>query len=493
MNQWLDKREQFALAAIVELKERYSKQELWSKFKPDIIRDSCLALNIELFPKQNEIISNGSKIKVVRAARRTAKSFNTAFISYCLMKFCSIFDYDFHIKFAGPRAEDCRHIWEHLHKFLDAAPILSPKVEHDNWHSNSTNKKQIIFEGGSWIKSASCDMPEMNDIRGDFHDFLAVDEFGQIKYKNAFLEAAMYSLKDKEPLNQLMVVGTFDVVGMGQEFDHLFKLGQDEERADIQSWTLKGSDNPHSDQDAAKTARDIVTDEGYLREEMGEGVPPHGRLLPDFNAKTQVTQLTYNIEHPLLIGVDFGFRKPVVLFLSYYDGHIRAHYELSLKDIRADAMVNEIRAVLLAKFHNKTPLILGCDKAGDKENDVVSLNSFKILKMAFPMAQYTHHSQLVSKANQVILLKALTMQDRIWVDESCEQLIRSLVMASPDTTRTGAVNSPGWKKEKGIDDPLDALCYALINFGPTSELIIPREPEPQMTSMERQEKISAFF
>jgi len=467
--------EMFAYHAILELKNTKTRKELWELFRKQIIKDSTKALDITLFPKQEEIIVSNHPKKIIRAARRTAKSFNTAFITYTLLRFAGMFDYPLHIKFAGPRAEDCRNILEHLHNFLNKCPIPNLPIIYDNWTNASTHKKEIKFSNGTWIKSASCDNPEMNDIRGDAHDFLAVDEYGQIKYKDAFLEAALYSLKDRDPLNLFMVVGTYDVVGIGESFDKLFDLGQDTTNTDIQSWTLKGSDNPYSDKDAANMAKDIVTEEGFLREEMGLGVPRHGRIFKEFDMSTQVKDLPYDPKHPLLIGIDFGFRKPIVEFLQVIGENINVLHELCPKDIRINQLIIEISAILKGKFNNTIPLVIGCDPAGNHENDVVSLNSFEILKGKFPNAQYTRHPQLVSKANQVILLKALTIQNKIFVDPSCEKLVRAFAMATPDITRTGAINSAGWKKEKGLDDPLDALVYCLINYGPTSELII--EPD----------------
>lgn len=485
-------RAQFVVGALASLKSRYTRKELWTRFQDQIYRDCATRLNIELFPKQAEVVHSRHKTRVIRSARRTSKSFTSAFISYSLLFFSSMFNEPLHIKYAAPRAEDTRNVWEHLYTFLDRAPIDSMNITYDNRHNKSTNKKEMKFENGSWIKSATCDAPEMNDIRGDAHDLIIVDEFGQIKYKNSFLEAALYSLKDKDPLNMLMIVGTYDVVGNGEEFDHLFELGQ-EARDDIKSFTLKGSDNPYSDQEAAMSAKDIVTEEGYLREELGEGVPQFGRMFKDFNMKTQVKDLQFDPDKELIVGVDFGFRKPIILFGQFKGITLYVLHEISPKDIRIDLLVQEMKAVLVGKFDNKTPMLIGCDPAGDKVNDVVSYNSFNKLQEAFPMATYTRNPQLVSKANQVILLKALTMKDNIFVDSSCNKLIRAFAMAQPDVTRAGAINSAGWLKEKGHDDPLDALSYALINYGPTSQMIIPeQEKQKAPSSFDVQRALSRF-
>ena len=71
------------------------------------------------------------------------------------------------------------------------------------------------------------------------------------------------------------------------------------------------------------------------------------------------------------------------------------------------------------------------------------------------------------------------IQNRLEVDEDCHALQSAIAMAQPDKNQMGAINSPGWKKQKGHDDPLDGLIYGLINFAPTAEMINPIiESEP---------------
>lgn len=257
---------------------------------------------------------------------------------------------------------------------------------------------------------------------------------------------------------------------------------------DIKSYRLTEDDNPYRDREATQSAADIVSEEGYLREARGEAVPPFGKMFGDFDPREQIKPQQYDPSLGLIVGLDFGFRKPVVEFFQvrWIDGEllptIHVIRELSPKDIRIEQLVRDIGAELLALGNGVTPMLIGCDPAGNKENDVVSYNSFQVLKQAYPMSQYTRHVALVSKANQVTLLKALTIKKRIFIDPACERLARSFVMATPDMTRTGAINSAGWKKDKGIDDPLDAFVYGLINYGPTSKLIVPDKPGADATA-----------
>ena len=182
-------------------------------------------LDYSISGKQDEILKSTKQIKVIRAARRTGKSFNVAFITYCLLIYSQLTNKALNILFAGPRSEDTRHMWMHLHSFLEKAPIQGLKVEFDNYKSQSTHKKKLVFENGTKILNATTDNPEMEDIRGDSYDFLAVDEYGNIDHKDRFMEAASQSLKDADRLNWMMVIGTPDL-GMGAEFDALVAEGE---------------------------------------------------------------------------------------------------------------------------------------------------------------------------------------------------------------------------------------------------------------------------
>ncbi|KKL93981.1 hypothetical protein LCGC14_1869290, partial [marine sediment metagenome] len=93
-----------------------------------------------------------------------------------------------------------------------------------------------------------------------------------------------------------------------------------------------------------------------------------------------------------------------------------------------------------------------------------SWTAFSVLKKAFPQATFTTHQQLVSKDNQTNLYRKLTMQNRIYIDPSCKKLATAFVKATPNIK--GSIVKPGWKKVEGIDDPLDALMYGLINHDP---------------------------
>jgi len=143
--------------------------------------DCCVErLNYTIVGKQKDILESTKQVKVCRAARRTGKSFNVALITYALLCYSQLTGRALNILFAGPRTEDTRHMWMHLHNMLDQAPIQGLSVSSDNYKSQSINKKKMVFGNGTRITNATCDNADMEDIRGDAYDFLAVDEYGSI-------------------------------------------------------------------------------------------------------------------------------------------------------------------------------------------------------------------------------------------------------------------------------------------------------------------------
>ena len=439
----------------------------WGK----LVDFSTSRLGYTINGKQEEIIKSQASVKVVLAARRTGKSFAAALMTYSLLCYSSSTGLPVNIIFAGPRAIDVRHIHNHLHNMLDRCPVQGMKITYDNYSSPSVNKKKMIFENGSKISTASLDDVNMEDIRGDSYDLLICDEYGAVDYKIEFMQAASQSLKDKDSLNQLLIIGSPDL-GMGDVFDELMEMGE-KDNEKIQSWHLNEADCPFIDRESAEVMNSLLDEYGRLREVDGLQVPPGGRLFPEFLFNTQVLPQIYNPTLPYFIGVDFGRNKPVVEFTQPDGQAFRVFHEISCKDILVENLVKEIKLAVEVVCKGNQPTIVGCDKAGKAKSDLVSWTAFSVLKAAFPQATFTTSYQLVSKDNQTHLYRKLTMQNRIFIDPSCKKLITAFIKATPNTT--GQKVNPGWKKKEGIDDPLDALIYGLINHDPG--LIIEKKEE----------------
>ena len=503
-----------------ELKAKYTKQQIFRMYWRQCLSDVehlliQKGLMKEFFPKQR-LFLNGSindndefrTVTIIRAGRRTSKTSSVGVKLYTLLYFGGLFDYEIQGIIGGPKAEDTKHLWRYINILLKECPLsdVFPDLEilYNNYASESIHKKRLRFKNDSHIWTGSGDDPKMDDFCGEGVDFIDADEFGSFKYKEQFLNVATHSLKDQNRLNLLDIFGTPDRQGQGKEYDALFKLGQ-EGSPNVISYHLKGSDNPYISERGAETAKEIVSEDAHRREELGEAVPEHGALFNNFNSKTQIKKLIFNPSRPLMGMMDFGFNKPYFAFWQYFQdlkhellkyrlGVVRVLKELTPKQIRIPQFIPKIQASMLADFQNVGFSFIGCDPAGDHENDVINYKAFGLLKEDFPTARYTHRPSLKSKANQVILLDALMIQDRLEVDESCEELIRAIMMATPDMNQMGAINSPGWKKVKGLDDPLDGVAMGLINFAPTAEMINPivkSEPLTEKGAVELMSLMSA--
>lgn len=464
--------------------------------------------------KQRDVLVSTKQIKVIRAARQSGKSFNVAFITYALLCYSQATGRKLRILFGGPRAKDTRHIWKQLQEFMEIAPIQGLGVKRA-----ITHPKMMVFDNGTEITNATTDDPQNDDIRGGNYDFLAIDEFGNVPHREELLNALAPALKNKKRLNLLMFIGTPDICLSGQEFDNLFDLGQPSqicytcrEKADataerlqidtcikcgnkwhnpLQSWKMTADDCPNVDESDAAVMDCLLTEDGWLRENMAEAVPPGGKLFPEFNFTTQVVPQAYNPELSYIIGVDFGRNKPIVEFIQPEGDNFRIFHEISCKDIIVENLVKEIKLAVLIICHGDSPLIVGCDRAGKAKSDLVTFTAFSVLQAAFPMATSTSRVSLTKKENQTELYRKLTKQNQIFVDPECRELVTAFVKATPN--KTGQKVNSGWKKVEGIDDPLDALIYGIINYNPG--LMIPDElsPTPQLSEREMERRERAFF
>ena len=250
---------------------------------------------------------------------------------------------------------------------------------------------------------------------------------------------------------------------MGDEFDRLMELGE-RENASVDSWHLTEEDCPFIDRKSADVMNSLLDDDSRLREVYGESIIMGGKLFPEFVYNKQVVPQIYNPALSYFIGVDFGRCKPIVEFIQPDGDDFRVFHEISCKDILVDNLVKEIELAVEVVCKGNQPTLVGCDKAGKASSDLVSWTAFSVLKKAFPQALCTSHQQLVSKDNQTALYRKLTMQNRIWVDPGCKKLATAFIKATPNTS--GKMVKSGWKKIDGVDDPLDALMYGLINHNP---------------------------
>ena len=425
---------------LVELKKTWTKQQLWAMSRDGIIEDAAEAVGCgKFFDKQDEILHNKTRWTVVKAGRNTAKSYNAAFIIYCLLWFGGLYDYEMHITVAGPTAEATRGIFEKMFD-KDQIPIYSlgdefdgMKIVKENWLTN-IHKKKIRFAKGS--------------------------------------------LNRPKPLNLLWLVGTPDRKGsLGREFTRQYDLGQDDEVKHITSWHIRGRENPYRDRVSSEVGKEGCLIEDLEREEDGLDSPAGGRLFKDFTMD-QVISRPFDPSKPYIAGVDVGFRKPVAEFMNVFvvEGdpipYVHVFEEIAPKDIKIERLIEQLEKTVRVTCKGMQPVVMGVDKAGDnvKTNDVDT--DFEAILKKFPQAEKNTGGWAVDKWNQVKLLQRLIEENHLTVDPSCEKLVDSLKHAGPNVDAKLQRVGPGWKKEKNLDDPLDALAYALINYGLTADLIL---------------------
>ena len=460
-----------------------SKIKNWDK----LIAFSIQRTGYTITGKQLEILQSDKQIKIIRAARRTGKSFNVAMITYTLLAYSTLINRPLKILFAGPRYFDSRNMWAHLSTFLKKAPIQGTTITYSNLDSPSTNKTRMVFSNGTEIRSASTESITMDDIRGEGWDFIAIDEFDNVDYKVEFMDAASPSLKDKNRLNLLMVIGTPDL-SLGEAYDELFERGQ-QNHPKIQSWHLTQDDCPNNDEESSKVMDSLLSEDGRLRESFGEAIPPGGRLFPEFEYKAQVIPQSYDPALPYFIGIDPGRTKPVIEFIQQKGENYHVFHEITGHDILVGKLIDELKLAIEVKCCNNQPVVIGIDKAGNQKSDKVDFTTINQIRAHFPQLKFTTAMPLVKKENQVHLFRKLTMQKRVFVDPSCKRLATAILKATPATS--GQHLKAGWAKIDGIDDPLDALMYGFINYAPS--LIVEKKANKPLTDSQADSLLGQFF
>ena len=455
-----------------------SRRDRWYSLKDSIVDEVQRLLGIQLSPKQEAICKSKASLVIIRSARGTGKSFLEAFMIYCMLYFSCIYNEPLYIVLPGPKGNSTKWVYRHLTSMLDVHPLSSIRlgvaIKFHNMDNQSNQPLKLIFNNGVEIIAVTADNPSMKDIRGPACDAVFVEEYGEIEYKDQLNRAVLGTFTRSHTINFNMIVGTPDVKGLGEEYETLVKLGKSNNPL-YEYFDLLPEDNPAYNEDAKDLMRDILSAEGYAAEAEGEQAPSSQRLLIDFDKKKHMRDISYNNDHPYFIGVDFGPNNAFVIFLQLIDNIVYAVDEIPVKNSLVDKVVSETQIHIEARFQGNSPLFVGCDKAGRSKTDLVTYTAFQRLKQSFPEAKYSTHIQLVRKVNQTRLFRNLILQDRLIIGTRCEVLLRSMYMATAD------MSTGGWKKEKNIDHPLDALAYGLINHEAIAAEMAPKKESKTWT------------
>lgn len=215
---------------------------------------------------------------------------------------------------------------------------------------------------------------------------------------------------------------------------------------------------------------------------MVEGLPqsPSGLIYSEFNASTHIVRgWEYNQEFSSRIAIDFGFRKPSVLILTF-DPKLNADIitaEINPQEIKLSDLASQILQIacpreLASKYPNRILLDAASgDKAGAARNDQTALSAFKVLKnapedggigMAFRWCTDPVKTDVM---NGIMRVKALLEDKRILIKDT----VWDEGMNSRGNSIRKAILSYAWDgkeapKKDGQEDPLDALRYDVINW-----------------------------
>ena len=209
----------------------------------------------------------------------------------------------------------------------------------------------------------------------------------------------------------------------------------------------------------------------------GQFVQVGGAVFPQFNLKTHVQDLPVVAGLPVHMGIDFGYRKPAVIFFQHFPA-CAEHQAEDCIHVVDEMHIDNISTVQLSKkilhhYHMKSWIkgLAYVDPAGKAKSvtvgwsdvDILTGDGFNVEYTTDPMDRNIPHGIELIRSK----LKNVRGQTSLFFDSALESqtrgIIRALKMSEyPKIKRNGEVSDTPTKDGK-IDHARDALRYALIN------------------------------
>lgn len=230
---------------------------------------------------------------------------------------------------------------------------------------------------------------------------------------------------------------------------------------------ISSHDNPHLERDYLSMLDGAFSGDYLLQEVYGQFVTMKGRVyaLPE----SSIVKYEYNPRLAHDVSIDFGRRRPAVLFFQQYKPGVDIVFDAILPE---DVLVQDLCKLIAGRCAH-SPAVITCDPAGDASNTQTYSTDVEIIRKAFPMAavKYVTSPRLRSIESGVGAVKARLDGGKLLVSESLRRRGRgdyiSLIeafseYAYPDERDGHEIkNKP--IKDGRAEHPMDALRYYIIN------------------------------
>lgn len=223
-------------------------------------------------------------------------------------------------------------------------------------------------------------------------------------------------------------------------------------------------------------------------------MPREGLVYSEWSSQNVISDFKYDPIMSGRIAIDFGFRKPSVLIIVHdpiRDASVIVKeinpQEVKLEDLSKMILDIAVPRELNNKYPNKILLDGACgDKAGQARNDQTAISNFKLLGKSIDEGGIGINFRWVTDPirtdimNGVNRVKRLISQKRIL----CTKEVWEDGANSKGNSFRKAILGYSWDnkeqpKKTGIEDPLDALRYDVLNWMWRDSSLVPMQTNTQ--------------
>ncbi len=258
-----------------------------------------------LTPKQNLIVKDKSRFRVVNAGRRFGKTV----LAVEEIIGCATTLKDRRIAYIAPTFQQARDIaWEQL-------KARCAKIATNINESQLKITVKTIDNGTSIIQLKSWDSIE--SLRGQKFHFIVIDEVAMMRYFwVGWQEVIRPTLTDTK--------GSVLFISTPKGFNHFYELYSLEgEDKNFKSFHATSYDNPHLDPEEIDAAKEQLTEDQFAQEYLGDFRKQEGLVYKEFLRDRHLTDQEPNEAQTLhyYAGVDFGFTNPTAILHIKKDIH----------------------------------------------------------------------------------------------------------------------------------------------------------------------------
>ena len=238
--------------------------------------------------KQQEIEASRAKRKVIVAGRRAGKT------TLAAMTACEKAREGRRVLLASPTQDQADQFWEKCRSWL--APLIDAGIVQKN-----ETRRTLIFPNGGRIRAKTAH--DADTLRGDYADFLVLDEF-------AIMDPSAWDLVGAPML--LDNDGDAWFISTPKRKNHFHAmyaraLGDDTGR--WRAWHFTSHDNPHLSRAALDEITADLTEDSYKQEIMAEFLDNEGAVFRNIAACMHAPKYATPAEHKghrLVMGADWG-------------------------------------------------------------------------------------------------------------------------------------------------------------------------------------------